>query len=226
MKFGLAIKHFNEQVIVSKAEKGSICGTHLKVLDHIVEVNGIPVTDKDVCREMLIKSMQNNNTASLVIERPVNEDAIANMKCFLEAASSHPTPNNSPKIEETAARHTEKQTGSNEKRQNEKQSRSKREEVAGREEREERKNGKLKQPHTEARTKKSQRSSRKVKQAAGLAEHLEKLACNARIRSSSKRKGEELHDSEKHADRKHSAIVVKGKRDSRLVAVMFYFFKR
>lgn len=37
---------------------GSICGTHLKVLDHIVEVNGIPVTDKDVCREMLIKSMQ------------------------------------------------------------------------------------------------------------------------------------------------------------------------
>ncbi|PIO62788.1 hypothetical protein TELCIR_15639 [Teladorsagia circumcincta] len=39
-------------------KSGSICGSQLKVLDHIVEVNGIPVTDKDVCREMLIKSMQ------------------------------------------------------------------------------------------------------------------------------------------------------------------------
>ncbi|VDO92971.1 unnamed protein product [Haemonchus placei] len=58
VRFGLGIKHFNDQVIVSKSEKGSMCGSQLKVLDHIVEVNGVPVIDKDVCREMLIKSMQ------------------------------------------------------------------------------------------------------------------------------------------------------------------------
>ncbi|WKX99794.1 hypothetical protein Q1695_014572 [Nippostrongylus brasiliensis] len=96
LRFGLGIKHFNDQVIVSKSEKGSVCGSQLKVLDHIVEVNGIPVTDKDVCREILIKSMQNTNTVDLVIERPVKEETIANMKHVLDAAS-RPTPASSPK---------------------------------------------------------------------------------------------------------------------------------
>lgn len=43
--------------------------------DRIVDVNGTPVTDKDVARTMLLKALQKDKTVSLLIERAISEDA-------------------------------------------------------------------------------------------------------------------------------------------------------
>ncbi|CEF69099.1 PDZ domain-containing protein [Strongyloides ratti] len=69
-KLGLGIRHFQNRVLVSKTDTGSIASDHLKVGDHICDVEGMPVTDKDVCRKLLITQLQENKKVSLVIERP------------------------------------------------------------------------------------------------------------------------------------------------------------
>uniref|UniRef100_A0A0K0EE86 PDZ domain-containing protein n=1 Tax=Strongyloides stercoralis TaxID=6248 RepID=A0A0K0EE86_STRER len=69
-KLGLGIRHFQNRVLVSKIDPGSIAYDHLKVGDHICDVDGLPVTDKDVCRKLLISQLQENKKVSLVIERP------------------------------------------------------------------------------------------------------------------------------------------------------------
>ncbi|KAK5981319.1 hypothetical protein GCK32_004368 [Trichostrongylus colubriformis] len=202
VRFGLGIKHFNDQVIVSKSEKGSICGSQLKVLDHIVEVNGIPVTDKDICREMVIKSMQNDNMVNLVIERPVNEEAITSMKSFLEAAC-HPTANNSPVNHGAGAPRPDKPLVSN---------------------------------HTEMMTAKE---NRKVKTGEKIANEMNaeqrshtlipwpNRSVDAieghqeRQRPSTKAKHGNVDQPTDRQKRATNAIVVKGRRDSRLIGVFF-----
>ncbi|KAL6728613.1 hypothetical protein Aduo_010370 [Ancylostoma duodenale] len=85
-RFGLGIKHHKDQVIVSKSEKGSVCGDRLKRLDRIIDVNGTQVADRDVCEEMLIKSLQKTKKVTLLIERPIEKQAIASMEAFLADA--------------------------------------------------------------------------------------------------------------------------------------------
>ncbi|KAE9418431.1 hypothetical protein Angca_001145 [Angiostrongylus cantonensis] len=82
-RFGLGIKHCQDQVLVSKSEEGSMCANRLKVLDHIVDVNGTSVVDRDVCRNLLIKSMQDTNKVTVLVERPMNQKAIAAVKDLL-----------------------------------------------------------------------------------------------------------------------------------------------
>uniref|UniRef100_A0A0N4Z4U3 PDZ domain-containing protein n=1 Tax=Parastrongyloides trichosuri TaxID=131310 RepID=A0A0N4Z4U3_PARTI len=69
-KLGLGIRHFQNRVLVSKTDPGSIAHDQLKVGDHICDVEGMPVTDKDVCRKLLIAQLQENRKVTLVIERP------------------------------------------------------------------------------------------------------------------------------------------------------------
>uniref|UniRef100_A0A0N5CHV6 PDZ domain-containing protein n=1 Tax=Strongyloides papillosus TaxID=174720 RepID=A0A0N5CHV6_STREA len=69
-KLGLGIRHFQNRVLVSKTEPNSIASDHLKIGDHICDVDGMPVTDKDVCRKLLITQLQENKKVSLVVERP------------------------------------------------------------------------------------------------------------------------------------------------------------
>lgn len=75
-KLGLAIKHYQNRVLVSKAEPGSVAGVELQVRggegrgnsqvgDHLVDVNAVPVTDKDVARGLLIKALQARPSPSL-----------------------------------------------------------------------------------------------------------------------------------------------------------------
>ncbi|ETN74982.1 hypothetical protein NECAME_12591, partial [Necator americanus] len=97
-RFGLGIKHHKDKVVVSKSEKGSLCGDLLKRLDRIIDVNGTEVADRDVCREMLIKSLKRTNKVTLVIERPVKKEAIEAMEDYLadacrQSLPSSPTPN-------------------------------------------------------------------------------------------------------------------------------------
>ncbi|KAF8383655.1 hypothetical protein PRIPAC_72797 [Pristionchus pacificus] len=57
-KLGLGIKHFQNRVLVSKTDPASISAECLKIGDHIVDINGQPVTDKDVARGILVKGLQ------------------------------------------------------------------------------------------------------------------------------------------------------------------------
>ncbi|CAJ0598281.1 unnamed protein product [Cylicocyclus nassatus] len=85
-RVGLGIKTHKDQVVVSKSQKDSICEHIIRRLDRIIDVNGTQVADRDVCREMLIKSLLKTNTVSLVIERPIEKEAIEAMERFLAEA--------------------------------------------------------------------------------------------------------------------------------------------
>ncbi|KHJ88201.1 hypothetical protein OESDEN_12008 [Oesophagostomum dentatum] len=95
-RVGLGIKTHKDQVIVSKSEKDTLCGNRIKRLDRIIDVNGTEVADRDVCKEMLLKSLQKTYTVTLVIERPVEKEAVSAMEAFLaeaggQSAASSPT---------------------------------------------------------------------------------------------------------------------------------------
>jgi len=74
-KFGLGIKHFQNKVLVSRVDAGSLSAKSLALGDRIVDINGTPVTDKDVARNMLMRSLQKTRTVSLVIERAEMQEA-------------------------------------------------------------------------------------------------------------------------------------------------------
>ncbi|GMT27802.1 hypothetical protein PFISCL1PPCAC_19099, partial [Pristionchus fissidentatus] len=74
-KLGLGIKHFQNRVLVSKTEPGSISEGCLKIGDHIVDINSQPVTDKDVARGILVKALQAHGEVTMVIERPETMEA-------------------------------------------------------------------------------------------------------------------------------------------------------
>jgi len=85
-KFGLGIKHFQNKVFVSRVDEGSLSSLALVVGDRIVDVNGAPVSDKDVARTMLLRSLQKTHTVSLAIERAEAEDAKNAVKAALNAS--------------------------------------------------------------------------------------------------------------------------------------------
>ncbi|VDK72421.1 unnamed protein product [Litomosoides sigmodontis] len=74
-KFGLGIKHFQNNVIVSRIDPGSLAAQSLQEKDHIIDINGIKVTDKDVARSLLVRALKKKNCVSMCIERPVSGKA-------------------------------------------------------------------------------------------------------------------------------------------------------
>ncbi|VDO11084.1 unnamed protein product [Haemonchus placei] len=72
MNFGLFVKHYRNQVIVSKVENAS---APLQSLDHIIQVNGMPVSDKDVCKTLMVNALQRDSVVNLLIERPIDPAA-------------------------------------------------------------------------------------------------------------------------------------------------------
>ncbi|KAK5985495.1 PDZ domain-containing protein [Trichostrongylus colubriformis] len=86
VKFGLGVKHYRNQVIVSKVDPGSMAAETLKVLDRICDVSSKPVTDKDVCRTLIVKSLKDTGAVDMVIERPVEPDALQAMENALNAS--------------------------------------------------------------------------------------------------------------------------------------------
>lgn len=57
-KLGIGIRHFGNKVIVSKCELGSISDEIFIPGDRICDVEGIPVSDKNVCKKLIIKFLQ------------------------------------------------------------------------------------------------------------------------------------------------------------------------
>lgn len=54
---GVKQKNTRIQVFVSRVDDGSLSAKTLKMGDRIVDINGDPVSDKDVARTLLVKSL-------------------------------------------------------------------------------------------------------------------------------------------------------------------------
>ncbi|KAL3990156.1 PDZ domain (Also known as DHR or GLGF) family protein [Acanthocheilonema viteae] len=74
-RLGLGIKHYQNRVLVSRCDPGSLASQQLQVGDHLIDIDGHPVTDKDVCRELLLKSLQTNRSVTSIVERPETMEA-------------------------------------------------------------------------------------------------------------------------------------------------------
>ncbi|KAL6744017.1 hypothetical protein Aduo_016996 [Ancylostoma duodenale] len=86
LRFGLGIKHYRNMVIVSKVEEGTLSADALRVADRIIDVNGVPVTDKNVAKTLILRSLQVDGTVNMIVERPVEPAAQAQMESYLTAS--------------------------------------------------------------------------------------------------------------------------------------------
>uniref|UniRef100_A0A1I8A5T3 PDZ domain-containing protein n=1 Tax=Steinernema glaseri TaxID=37863 RepID=A0A1I8A5T3_9BILA len=89
-KLGLGIKHYQNRVLVSRADPGSLAASQLAVGDHIIDIDGKPVTDKDVARELLLKALQTTGCVSSVVERPESMEAKHWVQTALAATAAQP----------------------------------------------------------------------------------------------------------------------------------------
>ncbi|XGW06792.1 hypothetical protein V3C99_016816, partial [Haemonchus contortus] len=109
LKFGLGLKHHRNRVIVSKVEDGSMVANILKVMDHICDVSSKPVTDKDVCKRLIVKALKESGEVDMIIERPTEPDAIAEMETALNASQmQEPSMALAPDVKDILRRYNEK----------------------------------------------------------------------------------------------------------------------
>ncbi|MFH4976362.1 hypothetical protein AB6A40_003071 [Gnathostoma spinigerum] len=78
------------RVLVSRVDEGSLAASSLQVHDRICDINGTAVSDKDVCRNLLVRSLQKQRYVTMVIERPVSPEAIEWSKNALVASLMQP----------------------------------------------------------------------------------------------------------------------------------------
>ncbi|XGW06790.1 hypothetical protein V3C99_016815, partial [Haemonchus contortus] len=109
MKFGLGLKHYRNKVVVSKVEEGSMVADILKVMDHICDVCSKPVTDKDICRRLIVKALKANGEVNMIVERPIEPDAVKEMENALNASRmQEPSMALAPDVKDIIRRYSEK----------------------------------------------------------------------------------------------------------------------
>ncbi|CAD5226450.1 unnamed protein product [Bursaphelenchus okinawaensis] len=73
-KLGLTVKNdIDNSVIISKVDPESIAALHLQEGDRVLQVDGWPVTDKELCKRLMIFGFRTNNKIQLKVERAANE---------------------------------------------------------------------------------------------------------------------------------------------------------
>ncbi|MCP9264537.1 Sperm Meiosis PDZ domain [Dirofilaria immitis] len=108
-KLGLGIKHYQNRVLVSRTDQNSLAAQQLLVGDHIIDIDGRPVTDKDVCRELLLKSFQTQRFVTMVVERPETMEARHWVQSALTASAAQaPSVAMNSDVREIAARERQK----------------------------------------------------------------------------------------------------------------------
>lgn len=60
---------------MSRVDPDSLAAKCLVVGDHLCDVDGVPVSDKDVARDLLVKNLQEKGKVSFVVERPDSIEA-------------------------------------------------------------------------------------------------------------------------------------------------------
>ncbi|VDN38054.1 unnamed protein product [Gongylonema pulchrum] len=108
-KLGLGIKHYQNRVLVSRCDPNSLASQQLQVGDHLIDIDGRPVTDKDVCRELLLKSLQAQRFVTTVVERPETMEARHWVQNALAASAAQaPSVAMNSDVREIAARERQK----------------------------------------------------------------------------------------------------------------------
>jgi len=74
-KLGLAIKHHQNRVFVTRCEPGSLSARALQVMDQILDVDGLPVTDALVTSDAIRDAFRNKGYFTAVIARPTTDEA-------------------------------------------------------------------------------------------------------------------------------------------------------
>lgn len=92
VKFGLAIKTRDNQVVVSDVLANSMCDKVLKVGDHIVFVDGNRVTQAEVAQTLLAIALKKNQSTVLVIGRPTTPEAMESALKTLKSEDIHDPP--------------------------------------------------------------------------------------------------------------------------------------
>ncbi|VDL80402.1 unnamed protein product [Nippostrongylus brasiliensis] len=80
----------------SMLDQGSTSSGTLQVLDRICDVNAVPVTDKDVCKNMIIQSLQTYGEVNMIVERPVESYAVEAMERKALTDPSKPRADSNP----------------------------------------------------------------------------------------------------------------------------------
>lgn len=96
-------------MLVSRADQNSLAAQQLLIGDHIIDIDGRPVTDKDVCRELLLKSLQAQRFVTMVVERPETMEARHWVQSALAASAAQaPSVAMNSDVREIAARERQK----------------------------------------------------------------------------------------------------------------------
>ena len=77
-------------MLISRCDPESLASQQLMVGDHVVDVDAMPVSDKDVCRDLLIKGLQAKGQITMVIERPETAEAKHWVQQALSAQTAQP----------------------------------------------------------------------------------------------------------------------------------------
>ncbi|PIC26959.1 hypothetical protein B9Z55_019369 [Caenorhabditis nigoni] len=67
---------FQNRVLVSRVDPGTLAEKCLVLGDVLCDVDGVPVTDKDVAKDLLVKNLREKGTVTFVVERPDSYDAV------------------------------------------------------------------------------------------------------------------------------------------------------
>ncbi|KAK6042224.1 hypothetical protein COOONC_20270 [Cooperia oncophora] len=67
-----------------------MCSDALKYLDRICDVEGIPVTDKELTKKQIIKGLKANGKVSMAVERPVTKERKEKVERLLSMIEHQP----------------------------------------------------------------------------------------------------------------------------------------